>query len=104
METFKTCLSEFTELQVTVQSLMKDDCEKEAEHLDWFEPKLMNLKGFLENLQTRLDGKDEEREQEDSVEPNDSPSQISRKRVKKGCSEAASEATSSGLSKTFSAS
>lgn len=35
------------ELQVSVQSLLNDD-EKEADHTDWYEPKLINFRAFLD--------------------------------------------------------
>lgn len=50
IDLFDGSLAEFMSLQVSVQSLLKDECEREADHVDWYEPKLLYLKKFLEGV------------------------------------------------------
>lgn len=50
VEKFNCILAEFMELQVAVQSLLKDPDEKEADHSDWYEPKLIRFREFLSEI------------------------------------------------------
>lgn len=52
-------MEEFKELQVAVQSLL-DAEEKEADHMDWYEPKMIYLERFLEMVGAWMDKEEKE--------------------------------------------
>lgn len=52
METFNKHLEDFIELQVSVQSLLNED-ERETDHSDWYEPKLISFKEFLDEIKVK---------------------------------------------------
>lgn len=87
--------NEFKELQDTVQSLMKDEYEREADQADWFIPKYTSFSTFLEDV-TKWAMSSEEvvlQEGEDLVVPEDSVSQTGRKAMSKAPSEYGSVTT-----------
>lgn len=51
MKTFNDYLGEFMDLQTSVQKLLNDD-EKETDHSDWYEPKLIGFEEFLHEIDT----------------------------------------------------
>ncbi|TKS65758.1 hypothetical protein D9C73_028515 [Collichthys lucidus] len=93
LELFDKSLNEFYNIQATVQSLMTDEDEREADQRDWYEPKYKLQKDFLEGVlkwvRKRDDGEkgdvDEQEEEEEeeqneetlngNVKPQDSVSQ-----------------------------
>lgn len=84
MHAFNKYLEQFMELQVAVQSLLVDEDEREADHNDWYEPKLLHMKEFIEQTETWLKNIEvggEEQRREDlnaTVQPQDSVSQVGR--------------------------
>ncbi len=85
VEKFNCILAEFMELQVAVQSLLKDPDEKEADHSDWYEPKLIRFREFLSEITSWMSVSDDEKQEEnyeglgDAVGPDDSVSQIGKR-------------------------
>ena len=73
METFNHYLEKFMELQVSVQNLIVSEDEREADHTDWYEPKLINLKAFIEHTYAWMSDGDEA---PDDIQPEDSVSQV----------------------------
>ncbi|MED6234478.1 hypothetical protein ATANTOWER_031126, partial [Ataeniobius toweri] len=51
MKTFNNYLGEFMDLQSSVQRLLSNE-EKEIDHGDWYEPKLISFKEFLDEIET----------------------------------------------------
>lgn len=109
VEVFNNCLGDFMELQVAVQNLLSSEEEKEADHTDWYEPKLIHFRDFLFDIKkwvagdvdTETDKNEVGEEQEEQEEanasvlgPDDSASQT-KKPLSKASSKAASSASSS---------
>lgn len=78
VEAFNALLAEFMELQVSVQSILPEE-EREADHSDWYEPKLIRFKEFLWDVDVWLRGDEAAIKQslQDQVGPQDSVSQHS---------------------------
>lgn len=95
---FEGYFSEFKELQVAVQSLLKDEYEMEADKLDWYEPKLIFYQGFLEGVYKWAEGKDDEMEEdgeEDEVEEDGevNPIKASQASVPQSCKAASARSS-----------
>lgn len=97
MKTFNNYLAEFMELQSSVQRLLNDD-EKETDHGDWYEPKLISFKEFLDEIEVWMNGNPDAQKSEvcsafdveskaashdRDVEPDDSVSQTAQKTINK---------------------
>lgn len=82
VNSFDGFFAEFISLQATVQQLIKDEYEKEADDLDWYQPKYHLFKSFLDDvtnwLEVDQDDDNEKDEQDDigTVKPQDSASQV----------------------------
>ncbi len=109
VEKFNCILAEFMELQVAVQSLLKDPDEKELDHSDWYEPKLIRFREFLSEITSWMSVSDDEKQEEnyeglgDAVGPDDSVSQIGKRHEQEKEAERLEKASSKS-SKTSSAS
>lgn len=65
VDAFNNYLGEFTDLQVSVQNLFSNEAEREADHMDWYEPKLINFRDFLCYIKEWLTGDVEKRDKQD---------------------------------------
>lgn len=85
VEKFYCILAEFMNLQVAVQSLLKDPDEKEAHHSDWYETKLICFREFLSGIKGWMGVSDNKKEEDnyeglgDAIGPDDSVSQIDKR-------------------------
>lgn len=61
------------ELQVLVQNFILSEDEREADHTDWYEPKLIHFRAFIEQTQAWMTGGDEV---PDDLQTEDSISQV----------------------------
>lgn len=104
LESFNTFFAEFTDIHVSVQSLLNED-EKETDQYDWYIPKYLNIRAFLDRTQTWMnDGQDAPGDElnASSIGPHDSVSQVSKKASDKATSKAAGKASSKTSSKASS--
>ena len=53
MKVYNRFLEEFMDVQVAVQSLLNED-ERESDHTDWYEPKLISCREFIDDIETWL--------------------------------------------------
>lgn len=74
MDLLNTYLEQFMQLQVDVQKFLENEDEREADHTDWYEPKLLAVKDFIERIKVWMGDGGEEAA--DVVHPEDSVSQI----------------------------
>lgn len=61
VERFNCILAEFMDLQVAVQSLLIDPDEKEADHSDWYKPKLIRFREFLSGITSWMGASDDKK-------------------------------------------
>ena len=85
---FQGYLEDFANLQASVQHLLKDEYEKEADRLDWYEPKHESFEQYLGSItewvndgqiedveEERPEEENEEQDVDDDINPQDSASQ-----------------------------
>ena len=66
---FQGYLEEFVSLQPSVQQSLKDEHEREADRLDWYEPKCQSLERYLESVTEWVnDDQNEDDEKSEHVE------------------------------------
>ena len=96
MDLFNKYLEQFMELQVAVQSALGNEEERESDHNDWYEPKLMRMKEFIEQMDTWMESDEDNTEELNaSVHPHDSVSQVGHNIA----DESADAGTSAGATK-----
>lgn len=74
-DAFNKYLDEFMELQVVVQNLLSNEEEKEADHMDWYVPKLTHYREFVHGIKKWMDGDKEDKLEDSEEEPEDGASQ-----------------------------
>lgn len=65
VEALANYLGELMDLQVAVQNLFSNGEEKEADHMDWYEPKLIPFPDFLSDIKEWLTGDVEKGDKQD---------------------------------------
>jgi hypothetical protein len=70
-EVFNKYVEEFIESHNTVQNLLSNEEEKEADNTDWFEPKIGHFREFINGINKWMDGVEITEEVEDEEENND---------------------------------
>ena len=64
---FNKYLEEFVELQVSVQNLLSSEEEQEADHMDWYEPRLIHCGDVFFDIKAWLAGDVEEEKDKNEV-------------------------------------
>ena len=70
-EVFNKYVEEFIELQNTVHNLLSSEEEKEADNTDWFEPKLVHFRDFINGINKWMDESEITEDVEDEEKKND---------------------------------